>query len=244
MNENLRYALLKARLQVTDVAAALAVDPKTVDRWLNGRIPYPRHRWALADLLDADEATLWPELAQRRDAFTGQLRATYPHRWVIPQTEWLRLFESAEREIDILGCSALFLAEDPAIIQALAERATAGVHVRILLADPGSVQTQARGLETGTDPAATAARISDALNRFGPLAEFSEAEIRLHNVVLYNSIYRADDDLMVTLHVYAISDAQSPVLRFTVRHHNGPATAYLTSFEHTWTTAQPYTPTS
>ena len=62
MNENLRRALLRARLTDEDVAAQLEVDPKTVRRWLEGRIPYLRHRWALASLLCLDETDLWPEI--------------------------------------------------------------------------------------------------------------------------------------------------------------------------------------
>jgi transcriptional regulator with XRE-family HTH domain len=38
--------VLRARLREDDVAARLGVDPKTVRRWLNGRVPYP-HRSAI-----------------------------------------------------------------------------------------------------------------------------------------------------------------------------------------------------
>ena len=51
MNDALRHALAEARLREIDVATALGVDPKTVQRWLAGRVPHPRHRWAVADLL-------------------------------------------------------------------------------------------------------------------------------------------------------------------------------------------------
>jgi transcriptional regulator with XRE-family HTH domain len=44
MNESLRRALLRARLSEEDVAVRLQVDPKTVRRWLEGRVPYPQHR--------------------------------------------------------------------------------------------------------------------------------------------------------------------------------------------------------
>jgi hypothetical protein len=39
MNENLRRALIRAQLRETDIAARLNVDPKTVRRWLDGRVP-------------------------------------------------------------------------------------------------------------------------------------------------------------------------------------------------------------
>ena len=56
MNEPLRQALLRARLRENDVAARLGVDPKTVRRWLSGRVPYPHNRAAIAGLVGADAA--------------------------------------------------------------------------------------------------------------------------------------------------------------------------------------------
>ena len=109
MNEPLRRALLRARLREGDVAARLDVDPKTVRRWLNGRVPYPHNRAAIAELVGVDEADLWPDaggpLAAR--VRPEELGTVYPHRWVVPREAWARLFGSAEREIAILAYSAL-----------------------------------------------------------------------------------------------------------------------------------------
>ena len=86
MNEPLRQALLRARLREDDVAARLGVDPKTVRRWLNGRVPYANNRAAIADLVGADEADLWPDaggpLAAR--SRPEELGTVYPHRWSVP----------------------------------------------------------------------------------------------------------------------------------------------------------------
>ena len=79
MNESLRRALLRARLSEEDVAARLQVDPKTVRRWLEGRVPYPRHRWPLAAMLGLDEADLWPQLGASRSR-PQEIQAIYPHR--------------------------------------------------------------------------------------------------------------------------------------------------------------------
>src|SRR6266567_3697184 len=124
LNETLRRALLRARLSEDDVAARLQVDPKTVRRWLEGRVPYLRHRWALAGLLDADEADLWPEV---RAAITArsrpvEIRAIYPNRHAVPRDARLSLFGSAERDIGILACSGLFLAREPGVLGVLAGR--------------------------------------------------------------------------------------------------------------------------
>src|SRR6266851_1879819 len=137
LNETLRRALLRARLSEEDVAARLEVDPKTVRRWLEGRVPYLRHRWMLAGVLGLDEADLWPQLRVGRSR-PDEVRAIYPHRDAVPRDVWRRLFGSAEREIGILDCSELFLAEDPGVLAALVSGARGGVRVRICVRDPAA----------------------------------------------------------------------------------------------------------
>ncbi|KAB8190213.1 XRE family transcriptional regulator [Nonomuraea phyllanthi] len=239
MNNNLRYALAAARLNTTDVAAALAVDPKTVSRWLNGRIPYPRHRWAVADLLHVDETDLWPEAAPRHQALSGGVHAIYPHRWAVPQTVWRNLFDRARKEIGILAYSALFLAEDRHILDTLTTRAKAGVTVRILLGNPDGSEVAARGTDEGIGEEVMAARVKNALSLYRVLLDVQGVEIRLHHTVLYNSIYRADDQLLVNTHAYGTPAANAPVMHLTHTDDKGPASTYLTSFNHIWTTAQP-----
>ena len=151
MNEPLRRALLHARLREDDVAARLGVDPKTVRRWLNGRIPYPHNRAAIADLVGADQADLWPDAGGPLAARTrpDELGTVYPHRWAVPREAWTRLFESAGHEIAILAYSALFLAEDTGILSILAGKGRTGVTVRIALGDPDGPHAAQRGEEEG-----------------------------------------------------------------------------------------------
>src|SRR6266568_256750 len=59
-NERLRSAMAKAGKDIANLADATAVDPKTVQRWLAGRVPHPRHRWVIASLVEEDEGHLWP----------------------------------------------------------------------------------------------------------------------------------------------------------------------------------------
>ncbi|MEU7004510.1 XRE family transcriptional regulator [Nonomuraea sp. NPDC046570] len=239
MNDNLRHALINARLQPVDVAAHLAVDPKTVQRWLNGRIPHPRHRWAVADLLHIDEADLWPD-AQRRRAISGEVQAVYPHRWAVPQAAWRHLFQSATREIGILTYSGLFLAEDTGIIRLLAQQAHAGVRVRILLGDAQAPEVAARGIDEAIGPTVMAARVRNALALYRPLIGIDQAEVRLHQTVLYNSIYRADDDILINTHAYGTLATQAPVIHLRAAEPHAAAATYLTSFENVWATAKHY----
>ncbi|MEO3790407.1 helix-turn-helix transcriptional regulator [Nonomuraea sp. B10E15] len=238
MNNNLRYALAAARLNPIDVAAALAVDPKTVSRWLNGRTPYPRHRWAVADLLNVDEADLWPEAAPKRRALAEGIHTIYPHRWAIPQTTWRTHFNSAMRQIDILAYSALFLAEDHATLRILTERAKTGVNVCILLGDPEAPEIATRGADEGIGAEVMAARVKNALTLYRPLLVVPGIEVRLHRTVLYNSLYRADDQLLINTHAYGTPAANAPVMHLNRTDDQGLASTYLTSFNRIWISAQ------
>ena len=235
MNEPLRRALLRARLREDDVAARLGVDPKTVRRWLNGRVPYRRNRTAIAELVGADEGELWPDAgglvaARSRPQELGRV---YPHRRAVPREVWVRLFGSAEREITILAYSALFLARDAEMLQILADKGRAGIAVRIALGDPDELHTAERGDEEGIG-AAVRAKIRDALTLFRPLSAVENIEIRLHQTVLYNSIYRADGELLVNQHSYGIPAAQAPVFCLCDTDGGEMTALYVDSFERVW----------
>ena len=209
--------------------------PKTVRRWLNGRVPYPHNRAAIADLVGVDKADLWPGAGGplAGHARPGELGVVYPHRWAIPRDVWTRFFSAAEQEIAILAYSALFLAEDEGILQILAARARDGVHVRIALGDPDSRHVAERGEEEGIGTAMSA-KIRNALALYAPLCEFENIEIRLHDAVLYNSIYRADDRLLINQHVYGVPAAHSPVFELRTAEAGDMTDAYLGSFKRIW----------
>ncbi|MEV5741979.1 XRE family transcriptional regulator [Microbispora rosea] len=170
---------------------------------------------------------------------THEVQAVYPHRWAVPQGVWRRLFQAAEREIDILTYSSLFLAEDTGMIHLLASRARTGAKIRILLGDPDSPQIAARGAEEGIGADVMAARVRNALTLYRPLQAVPGVEIRLHDTVLYNSIYRADDDLLVNIHAYGTPAAQAPVMYLTTTQDEDSTAVYLTSLERVWAAAEP-----
>jgi transcriptional regulator with XRE-family HTH domain len=241
VNEPLRRALLRARLREDDIAAQLGVDPKTVRRWLKGRVPYPHNRAAIAEFVGADEADLWPEaggpLAAR--SRPEELGTVYPHRWAVPREVWVRLFGSAEREIAILAYSALFLAEDTGILRILADKGRSGLRVRIALGDPDGPNVAERGEEEGIGDA-MAAKIRNALTLYRPLGTVENIEIRLHRTVLYNSIYRADNQLMVNQHTYGVPAAQAPVFCLCDADGDEMAAIYHESLERVWASSAPF----
>lgn len=242
MIERLREAIDVSEFDERSLARRLGVDPKTVERWIAGRVPYPRYRRSLATLLDVDEDELWPHTTHRRrnpPQQSADIQAAYAHRWAVPREVWLRHFGSAEREIDILAYAALFLAEDDGILQTLADRARAGVRIRLLLGRPGSPHVAERGADEGIDNAITA-KIKNALTLYRPVIQVGTTEIRLHSTTLYTSIYRADDDVLANTHTYGSTASHAPVIHV---RHTAPgdiAETYLTSFERVWDFADNY----
>ena len=74
---------------------------------------------------------------------------------------------------------------------------------------------------------------------FGQLRENGTVEIRLHRAVLYNSIYQADDQLLVSQHAYGIPDERAPVLYLRAADDGDLIATYLDAFERIWTGALP-----
>jgi transcriptional regulator with XRE-family HTH domain len=240
-NERLRAALLERGLTPTALGEALGVDHKTVERWIAGRVPYRKHRYEVASRLGVDEAYLWPDALSREQvaaASDSEIVAVYAHRSDVPREAWKRLFDSAEREIGVLVYSGLFLAEDSGIQKILAAKASAGVRVRILLGDPASSQVADRGADEGLDDA-MAARIRNTLVLYQALTGAEGVEFRFHSTILYNSICRGDDQLLVNTHIYGVPAFRAPVWHLR-KVAGGEITAiYLESFERVWDTAVP-----
>jgi transcriptional regulator with XRE-family HTH domain len=240
-NERLRAALLQRGMTATGLADKLGVDHKTVERWVNGRIPYRRHRFAIAEQLGVDEVYLWPDALPRDQvavASRSEIVAVYPHRSEVPRDVWGRLFSEAQSEIGVLVYSGLFLAEDSGMQGILAQKARAGVGVRILLGDPDSPVVEARGAEEGVGYA-QGAKIRNALVLYRPLRSVEGAQFRFHRTVLYNSIYQADDQILVNTHMYGLPAAHAPVWHLRKVAGGELAAAYLDSFERVWETAVP-----
>ena len=273
INHHLRQALHAARLSDADVAARVGVDPKTVNRWVAGRLPHPRHRYAVADLLRCEVHELWPQLAPGPSSLnTGEVLAVYPARSAVPAELWRALFASARERIDVLVYSGLFLAEDARIRWILDERADAGVPIRLLLGDPDGEHVARRGHEEGIGEA-MGAKVRNALVLYRRLAHHPGVELRLHDTPLYASIYRADHELLVNTHIHRTPAACAPVHHLRVplatsmpapgdHATEGPtatagdqtgsggapegvgiARSYLDAFEATWAEATPTGPT-
>lgn len=241
-NEQLRSALLARGLTVRELADRLAVDPKTVERWITqGKRPYRRHQYAAASALRVDAALLWPDdertVASAAELSKSEIVAMYPHRHMVPKGLWQEIYGRAERRLDVLVYAGGFLAEDP-IFQALLVDKSRTARIRILMGDPGCPAVTQRGVDEGH--LIMGPKIRNALVNYRQLmTSHPEISFRLHEATLYNSIYRADDEMLVNTHVYGIGAYLAPVLHLRRIPGASLFDTYEKSIDHTWASARP-----
>jgi len=219
LNESLCRALLEARLSEEDLAVRLQVDPKTVRRWLEGRMPYPRHRWALAAMLGLDETALWPQLRSARSR-PDVVQGVYPHLDTVPEGVWLRLFGSADRDIGILTETADLFVTYPRVLEALTRKAASSIRVRICLPDPDS---------------APDAEIRRVLADFASLRETGHVELRVYTAIIYNAVYVADNEILVGQQAHGVAAGRGPVLHLHGSEgEDDMGSVYLRNFAEVW----------
>ncbi|HEY6408435.1 MAG TPA: hypothetical protein VIY29_13285 [Ktedonobacteraceae bacterium] len=106
----------------------------------------------------------------------------------------------------------LFLPEQhPGLIDLLKEKATNGCQVRITISDPTSPYVHDRDHEEqleGTLPA----RIQATLQQFRELHHHPNIRLHFHRTPMYNSVFRGDDEMFVTTHLYGLHGSKAPLL--------------------------------
>jgi excisionase family DNA binding protein len=242
-NERLRSQLKRQNMTTSELAEQLEVDPKTVSRWLqSGRMPHQRHRARTSEVLDTAETFLWPELLdtkRSKDTSRSEILEVYPHRGAVPHDLWRRLIEKAETNVDVLVFAGLFLIDsNPDLPQRLVDRGREGLQARLTLGDPDSPVTARRGEEEGIGDD-LAARIRLSLRYLQPAQGKDGVDVRQHETVLYNSIYRFDDEMLVNTHVIGSPAGLNPVLHIQRIDGGHLFDHYLSSFERVWESARP-----
>lgn len=243
VNIRLQSVLLQRGIRVESLAEVCEVDPKTVSRWLGGRVPHPKHRRSVAEHLHIEEEFLWPPTPEATPVpRNAELVATYPNRAEVPRDLWLSLLRGATEQIDILVFSGTFLVQsNPMIVKMLTEQAATGTTIRLCFGDPGGLAVAARGHEEGIGDTLSA-KIRASLSYYRPILSADRCEVRLHDTTLYSSLFRYDDNLLVNPHIWGQPASANPV--FQLKRVNGAAwfDSYTESFETIWAGAQPWTP--
>lgn len=241
-NERLRTALTRGQWTAPKLAEALNIDPKTVERWVtSGRTPHRRTAVAAARLLSEEPEYLWPDLGARVaiDEKHGEVVTVYAERSAVPNALYLSLLQQASESVDILVYAGLHLPEgNPGWVREMRRKCEDGLKVRITFGDPESDEVRSRGEEEGVG-AGLAARIRYALSWYQPIVGCPNLEIGFHSTVLYNSILRFDDQMLVNPHVYGMGAFRAPQIHLR-RIHGGPLfETYTESFERVWAQSRP-----
>ena len=241
MNERLRVAMTAKSMEIENLARLVSVDPKTVQRWLGGRLPHPRHRWKMCDLLGQSEQELWPEVSLGASGthHTSEIVAAYAHRADAPSQLWSAMLDRVRTKVDLLGYAMLFFPEQhPRLAEIIAGKCASGLRVRIALADPDSAEVKARDILEelgGTLPG----RIRSTMAHLEPLFSSIGVEIRYHSVPLYNALYRFDDQMLITPYLYKLHGYQHPLLHIKRLGPAGLFESYAQQFEAIWTESRP-----
>jgi lambda repressor-like predicted transcriptional regulator len=184
-NEHLKNALRHAGLTVEQFAAIINVDPKTVQRWVAGRTPYPRHRQTVARALDLTEHELWPDDVpppadpRPRDPGTAEVTGSWGRSSDPGAPDPVTLLADTVQRIDVLENDNGALLLIPGLLGALQDRALGGCEVRVLTATPlhelgPLIGQEGVELRIGTAPSAPAPalmRAGDTMLLTIPLAD-------------------------------------------------------------------------
>ncbi|MFE5555335.1 helix-turn-helix domain-containing protein [Streptomyces sp. NPDC056544] len=241
-NERLRAVMASGGWTHASLASVTGVDPKSVERWVNlGRTPRRATALKAAETLGEDIHALWPALRQARAAraVSPELVALYDQRADLPVSVFVDLLAAARERIDVLVYAAVFLHEaHPRLNDLLRERAADGCAVRIAVGDADSENVQQRGQEEKFGHGIES-RCRLALLHYRPLASVPGIELRTHGTTLYNSLYRADDQVLVNAHVWGVNAYGAPVWHLRRHDSGGMFDTYADSFNAVWETARP-----
>ena len=238
-NDLLTTAIREAKLTRSQIADITGVDPKTVDRWIAGRVPHPRHRSVLAQKLAVPESELWPQStrARRREGLE-EITGAWARRDGHDVTDWRALLRQATSTVDLVGYSLMSILGTDAAIKALRQKAADGVSVRIAVADPTDQHVIAADI-AAHGAGHLIARVNAAHGRLLELIGHPGVETRIHHVASCHAILRFDDQLLMTIHLHGTPGVQAPVLHISRHHDYGIFDQLTRHLEEVWQTAQP-----
>jgi lambda repressor-like predicted transcriptional regulator len=196
-NEHLKNALRHAGLTVEQFAAIINVDPKTVQRWVAGRTPYPRHRQTVARALDLTEHELWPhDVPPPADPGpsdrpgTAEVTGSWGRTSDPGAPDPVTILADTVQRIDVLENDTGALLLIPGLLDTLHHRALDGSEVRVLTATP--------------------------LPQLGPLIGQEGVELRIAAVRSAPALLRAGDTMLLTI---PLADPGVPAL-LSLRRQN------------------------
>ena len=240
-NARLEAAMAKSALSPQGLAEAVGKTRNAVDKWLNGTIPHLETQLAVADELGVDHLRLWPRDEVGVAAAREEIVRAWARRSDCPSDYWWNLIVDAKQHVDILGYAVLFLTEVHLdLTNVLSELMKNGGSVRIVIADPHGQAALDRDTEEGLG-GLLLARIQSSIKYLGPIVE-AGASLHFQNAPMYSSVFRFDDDMLVTPHLFATPGKMAPLFHFRRIGSGGIFEQYVTHFEGLLDHATPQSP--
>lgn len=156
----------------------------------------------------------------------------------MPHDTWTALITDVAERMDVLVYSGAFLIEQYNLLPLVRQKTTSGVKYRFLIGDHTSSAVIQRAAEEGT-PGGLEGRTQLMLRYLESINTLPGVEIRSHGTILYNSIYRFDDHLLINGHAYGSVAGQNPVMQLRRIEGGVMWQHYMASFERVWNTATP-----
>lgn len=189
---------------------------------------------------------LWPRAVTSR-VKTGNDREivhSYPYRSACPSQVWSDLFARTSKDLLLAGyTNYFFFTQLPNFTETLRRKAESGCRVRFLLGDPDGEVTRQREVVEGV-ALTVSTRIKITLENLAHLGEtegietrFSAAEDAVNHVSL--SVFRFDDDALVTPHLARLVGHDSPLLHLRRVGGTGMFSRFADHAEELWTRGVP-----
>jgi lambda repressor-like predicted transcriptional regulator len=242
-NEQLRHALRNAGLEIDELAAQLGVDPKTAQRWLTGRTPYPRYRRRVADALGVPERVLWPDEVPDQDRAEAPAAETIDVLTARDSPDWRELLADARERVDLLDLTLGDVITD-GDGQLLADAAGRGCRVRVLVSDRDSVHLPIAEQEAGryvslTSRPASTGELDRVVELLSPHLERGEIDLRKFVGAGSYRVLVFDDQALVRLRLPGVDVDAMPLLYLTRERGDGIFDGFTQHFEAVWQSSEP-----
>ena len=216
MGSTFRARLQEADLTAEEFAEIVRVDPKTVQRWVAGRVPQRRHRAKIARALDTSPDLLWPGEAASLAAVPGQAAGAIGSggdviaSWAAATDEGApdpADFVLDDGPIDLLDSGWVLLGDDR-LIAALVSAAGARSPVRVLVDSPR--------------------------RELLPLVGVEHLELRVFDLSGGSGVVRGGDRMLVFLDLAGAGDQPRPLLELREASEAGLFARLVDHFDDVW----------
>lgn len=240
MNVELDRAMRDKGIGAARLAELVGVSDLTARRWVSNEQmrPQPRTAHRAAEVLEVPVASLWPS-RMRQAVKVGPEReivSAYPYRSSCPSPVWARLISEASENLFFGGYTNYFIfTEQPNMRGQLRKKVQEGCRVRFLLGDPeGDATGRREEVERVALTLGTRIRITldETAEIPGAEVRFSAADDASHHVSL--SVFRFDDQALVTPHLARAVGHDSPMLHLRRMQSDGMFDRFVRSAEELW----------